>query len=94
MRKWIDVSDNMPPDNEIVLVSYPMYTDKKGEEHFSCVGCAYVLRMGTNTYWCRSDGTTFGELGLAKCHPVAWMPLPMPFDEKGDNAWDIWGNME
>lgn len=82
--KWIDVSDQLPVASQMVLVSYPAYTDDLGNEYVESVGIAYIITTATNMYWCRSDGTTFGELGFAPIEPVAWMPLPMPFKVRHD----------
>lgn len=85
MGKWIDISDRLPDACQMVLVSYPTYSDDDGNEYVESVGIAYLLTMGTNKYWCRSDGTSFGELGFATVEPVAWMPLPNPFKVRYDH---------
>ena len=84
MSKWIDVSDKLPVASQMVLVSYPSYTDEYGNEYVAGVGCGYLITTATDKYWCRSDGTTFGELGFSKVEPVAWMPLPQPFKVRYD----------
>ena len=82
--KWIDVSDKLPVASQMVLVSYPSYTDDVGNEYVEGVGIGYLITTATDKHWCRSDGTTFGELGIAPVKPVAWMPLPMPFRVRHD----------
>ena len=82
--KWIDVSDRLPVASKMVLVSYPAYVDDAGNEYVEGVGIGYIITTATDRIWCRSDGTTFGELGFTPIEPVAWIPLPMPFKVRHD----------
>lgn len=79
-QKWIPVEEELPVPCQMVIVSYPAYTDESGDEYVAGVGCGFLITTATDKYWCRSDGTKFGELGFSKVEPVAWMPLPNPFD--------------
>ena len=79
MSEWINVSDRLPVESKMVLISYPAYTDDSGEEYVEGVGCGYLITTVNGKYWFRSDGTTFGELGMVPVEPVAWMPMPEPY---------------
>lgn len=81
MNEWIPCSIKACPDKqEIVLVTVPPYTDEFGCEYVSGVVCAYpIWTPNSGTMWCRSDGSTIGELGRLIPDPVAWMPLPKPY---------------
>ena len=83
---WIPCSiKNGPDEQRIVLVTVPPYVDKHGEEHVAGVCCAYTIRTpASGTMWFRSDGSTLGELGRLIPDPIAWMPLPEPFEATED----------
>ena len=79
---WIPCSEKNGPDKqEIVLVTVPAYNDENGTAYYPGVVCAYTITTANSgTMWFRSDGVTFGELGRLKPDPIAWMPLPKPYD--------------
>ena len=81
--EWIPCSKKNGPDTqEIVLVTLPEYTDEYGVEYCRGVVCAYTITTpSSGTIWCKSDGVTFGTFGILKSDPIAWMPLPKPYDE-------------
>lgn len=82
MNEWIPCSEKPCPDKqEIVLVTVPPHTDEYGEEYVAGVVCAYTIRTPkSGIMWYRSDGATIGELGRLIPEPIAWMPLPKPYD--------------
>ena len=83
---WIPCSVKNGPDRqEIVLVTVPAHTDSAGNEHVAGVCCAYTIwTPKSGTMWFRSDGVTLGDLGMLIPDPIAWMPLPEPFEETED----------
>ena len=83
---WIPCSiKNGPDEQRIVLVTVPPYVDEYGEEYVAGVCCAYTIRTpASGTMWFRSDGSMVGELGRLIPDPIAWMPLPEPFEETED----------
>ena len=82
--RWIPCSEkNGPSRQAIVLVTVPAHTDEEGVEHDPAVVCAYTIRTpASGTMWFRSDGDTFGCLGRLEPDPIAWMPLPDPYDRE------------
>jgi len=81
--EWIPCSvKNGPDKQEIVLVTVPEHTDEDGVEYVAGVICAYpIWTPKRGTMWFRSDGATFGELGRLIPNPIAWMPLPNPYEQ-------------
>ena len=78
---WI--TGRKPKDCEIVLASVPPHTDKNGNEFIHGVVCAYTITTpNSGTIWFRSDGCMIGELGRLEPEPVAWMPLPKPYNSE------------
>ena len=80
--EWISVSERLPEGSDIVLLSLPPHIDPDGEECSASVICGHYIG-GRNAEWGLSDGNTFGY-GLVSVrkgtNPVAWMPLPEPFE--------------
>lgn len=85
MSDWIPCSkQNGPERQEIVLVTVPPHMDEDGNEYVAGVVCAYAIRTpASGTMWYRSDGCTIGELGRLIPDPVAWMPMPRPYQKEG-----------
>ena len=82
--RWIPCSEKEKPQGQdIVLVTVPECIDDKGERHFKSVVCAYTITTANSgTMWFRSDGDTYGCLGRLEQKPIAWMPLPKPYEEE------------
>jgi len=80
--EWIPVSERLPKGSDIVLLSLPPHIDPDGEECSASVICGHYIG-GRNAGWGLSDGDTFGY-GLVSVkkgtNPVAWMPLPEPYN--------------
>lgn len=83
--KWIPVSEKLPRASEIVLLSLPEHTMVDGEECSPCVICGHYIG-GNSEEWGISDGTTvgYGLVAYKHCKPIAWMPLPKPYNESGE----------
>jgi len=81
-HRWIPVSERLPKGSDIVLLSLPPHIDPDGEECSASVVCGHYIG-GRNAEWGLSDGDTFGY-GLVSVrkgtNPVAWMPLPEPYN--------------
>ena len=80
--EWIPCSEKNGPDRqEIVLVTVPAHIDEDGVEHYPGVVCAYTITTANSgTMWFKSDGVTYGLFGRLKPDPIAWMPLPKPYE--------------
>lgn len=80
--RWRRYPEEKPKSGEIVLAVMPAYTDRNGDEHYSGVICAYHTDDCHGGWWGRSDGVTYGALGLCDVDPIAWRPLPEPYTEE------------
>ena len=81
LERWRRYPEEKPNGQEIVLATMPAYTDRNGDEHYSGVICAYYTDSCHGGWWGRSDGVTYGALGMCDVDPVAWCPLPAPYQE-------------
>ena len=82
-ERWRLYPAEKPKGGEIVFVTMPAYTDRNGEEQlFGGVICAYHIDNYRGGRWGRSDGVTYGALGLCDVDPVAWRPIPKPYTEE------------
>ena len=82
-ERWRLYPAEKPKGGEIVLATMPAYTDRNGEEQlFGGVICAYHIDNYRGGRWGRSDGVTYGALGLCDVDPVAWRPIPKPYTEE------------
>lgn len=82
-ERWRRYPAEKPKGGEIVLATMPAYTDRNGEEQlFGGVICAYHIDNYRGGRWGRSDGVTYGALGLCDVDPVAWRPIPKPYTEE------------
>lgn len=83
---WIPVSERLPRASEIVLLSLPEHTMVDGEECSPCVICGHYIG-GKSEEWGISDGTTvgYGLVAYKHCKPIAWMPLPEPYQRGDEN---------
>lgn len=81
--RWIPVSERLPRASEIVLLSLPEHTMVDGEECYPCVICGHYIG-GNSEEWGISDGTTvgYGLVAYKHCKPIAWMPLPQPYQSE------------
>ena len=83
-ERWRLYPAEKPKGGEIVLAVMPAYTDRNGEEHlFGGVICAHHIDNCRGGRWGRSDGVTYGALGLCDVDPVAWRPIPSFSAEDG-----------
>jgi hypothetical protein len=82
-NKWIPCSEKLPRASEIVLLSLPEHTMVDGEECYPCVICGHYIG-GNSEEWGISDGTTvgYGLVAYKHCKPIAWMPLPQPYQSE------------
>ena len=86
MKEWILCTDQLPRGSEIVLVTLPEYVDFEGDVHNRGVTFAHYVDSCSGGRWFRSDGVTFGELGLCPVTPIAWMHAPKPYKEQCNNC--------
>lgn len=82
LERWRRYPEEKPNGQEMVFVTLPAYTDRNGNEHCSGVICAYHIDNCHGGWWGRSDGATYGALGMCDVDPVAWRPLPEAYTEE------------
>lgn len=81
-ERWRRYPDEKPDGQDIVLATMPAYTDRNGDEHiYGGVICAYHTDDYRGGWWGRSDGVTYGALGMCDANPVAWRPMPEGYQE-------------
>ena len=81
-ERWRRYPDEKPDRQDIVLATMPAYTDRAGDEHiYGGVICAYHTDDYRGGWWGRSDGVTYGALGICDVDPVAWRPMPEGYKE-------------
>jgi hypothetical protein len=79
-ERWRRYPEEKPEGQEIVLATMPAYIDRNGDKHlYGGVICAYHTDSYRGGWWGRSDGVTYGALGMCNADPVAWRPLPEGF---------------
>lgn len=77
---WIPVTERLPEDDTVVLCSIPA-----SDGYIERIAFGYYMRFG-NLGWRMSDWLqNHGAYGAMQPEPIAWMPLPEPYQEEGGN---------
>lgn len=81
-QRWIPVSERLPEDRNIVLVTAYWH------ENYQVMMASY---FGEGLWWC----VPFNNCGdhMQKLNPKAWKPLPKPYEEKRGNKVG-WSSLE
>lgn len=78
--QWIPVTERLPEGDTVVLCSIPA-----SDGYIERIAFGYYMRFG-NLGWRMSDWLqNHGAYGAMQPEPIAWMPLPEPFREEGEN---------
>ena len=80
-QKWIPCSERMPEEADgKVIICMPDQWPYNGKEQFH--NAKHDKRVETACYSQHNDRWYFEGGAISKDRPVAWMPLPEPYEER------------
>lgn len=77
-QRWIPVSEKLPEDDVYVLLTVRRMDDSYNHVPFISTG---YISWNHQCWWCAHDGNCKD----ANIDVLAWMPLPEPYREEGEN---------